>query len=63
VRPYRVTIDSSHTKPIAPNILDRRYGGWHMNRAWVGDITYSATRDGWLYLAVIMDLRNRRIVG
>jgi transposase InsO family protein len=62
-RPYRVTTDSNHAKPIAPNILDRRFDGWPVNRAWVGDITYLATGEGWLYLAVIMDLGSRRIVG
>jgi putative transposase len=62
-RPYRVTTDSKHDKPIAANILNRRFEGWRMNRAWVGDITYIATAEGWLYLAVIMDLASRRIVG
>lgn len=62
-RPYRVTTDSKHTKPIAPNTLDRRFDGWPVTRAWVGDITYIATGEGWLYLAVIMDLGSRRIVG
>lgn len=62
-RPYRVTTDSNHSKPIAPNVLDRRFDGWQVNRAWVGDITYIATGEGWLYLAVIMDLATRRIVG
>ena len=62
-RPYRVTTDSNHHKPIADNILDRRFDGWAPNRAWVGDITYIATDEGWLYLAVVMDLSSRRIVG
>jgi putative transposase len=62
-RPYRVTTDSNHRKPIAPNVLNRRFDGWHINQAWVGDITYLATNEGWLYLAVIMDLASRRIVG
>ena len=38
--PYRVTTDSDHRKPIAPNVLDRRFDGWPINRAWVADITY-----------------------
>ena len=50
-RPYRVTTDSKHDKPIAANRLNRRFEGWRMNRAWVGDITYIATAEGWLYLA------------
>jgi len=40
-RPYRVTTDSAHRKPIAPNVLDRRFDGWEVNHAWVADITYS----------------------
>ena len=62
-RPYRVTTDSNHRQPVAPNVLNRRFDGWQINRAWVGDITYLATNEGWLYLAVIMDLASRRIVG
>jgi len=62
-RPYRVTTDSDHAKPIAANALDRRFEGWTVNRAWVADITYVATVEGWLYLAVVMDLASRRIVG
>ncbi len=62
-RPFRVTTDSAHDKPIAPNVLDRRFDGWRVNQAWVADITYIATGEGWLYLAVIMDLASRRIVG
>ena len=62
-RPYRVTTDSNHAKPIAANVLDRRFDGWTVNRAWVADITYVATAEGWLYLAAVMDLASRRIVG
>ena len=62
-RPYRVTTDSAHSKPIAANVLDRRFDGWKINQAWVADITYIATGEGWLYLACIMDLASRRIVG
>ena len=62
-QPYRVTTDSAHGKPIAPNILDRRFEGWRVNQAWVADITYIATGEGWLYLACVMDLASRRIVG
>ncbi len=62
-RPYRVTTDSAHHKPVAPNVLDRRVDGWRVNQAWVGDITYVATDEGWLYLACVMDLASRRIVG
>jgi len=62
-RPFRVTTDSNHDSPVAPNILDRRFDGWPMNQAWVGDITYVETAEGWLYLACVMDLCSRRIVG
>jgi|TARA_B100000959_G_C14912255_1_gene595659 transposase InsO family protein len=62
-RPYRVTTDSAHHKPVASNVLDRRFDGWEINQAWVGDITYIATGEGWLYLACVMDLSSRRIVG
>lgn len=62
-RPYRVTTDSAHRKPIVPNLLDRRFDGWRVNQAWVADITYVATGEGWLYLACVMDLASRRIVG
>jgi putative transposase len=62
-RPYRVTTDSLHHKPIAANVLDRRFDGWEVNQAWVADITYIATGEGWLYLACVMDLASRRIVG
>jgi transposase InsO family protein len=62
-RPYRVTTDSNHRKPVAENILNRRFDGWQVNQAWVADITYVATDEGWLYLATVMDLASRRIVG
>ena len=62
-RPYRVTTDSNHKKPIAENVLDRRFDGWQPNQAWVGDITYVATAEGWLYLACVIDLASRKIVG
>jgi transposase InsO family protein len=62
-RPYRVTTDSAHHKPVAPNVLDGRVDGWQVNQAWVADITYISTNEGWLYLACVMDLASRRIVG
>jgi len=62
-RPFRITTDSDHDKPTAANVLDRRFDGWGMNQAWVGDITYVETAEGWLYLACVMDLFSRRIVG
>lgn len=62
-RPYRVTTDSNHRQPVAPNVLARRFDGWPINRAWLADISYVSTLEGWLYLAVVMDLASRRIVG
>src|SRR5262245_47133237 len=57
------TIDSRHSEPIAPNLLSRTFQTEAPNRVWVADITYLATRQGWLYLAVVLDLFARRIVG
>jgi transposase InsO family protein len=62
-RPYRVTTDSNHRKPVATNLLDRRFMDWSPNQAWTGDISYLLTDDGWPYLAAIVDLGTRRIVG
>jgi len=62
-RAYVVTTDSDHRVPVAANILQRRFDGWPPNQALVGDISYIATGEGWLYLAVVMDLASRRIVG
>ncbi|RYE65081.1 MAG: IS3 family transposase, partial [Oxalobacteraceae bacterium] len=58
-----VTTDSAHHLPVVPNVLDRRFDGWKPDQAWTADITYIATNEGWLYLAVVMDLASRRIVG
>jgi putative transposase len=57
------TTDSAHDHPIASNELDRQFAPGAGLRAWVADITYIPTEEGWLYLAAIMDLRSRRIVG
>jgi putative transposase len=62
-RPYRITTDSAHSLPVAPNLLDRRFDGWQPDQAWVSDITFVATDEGWLFLAAILDLGSRRIVG
>jgi putative transposase len=62
-KPYRVTTDSAHAKPIAANLLNRRFDGWDTNRAWVADLTYIPTDEGWLYLACVLDLGSRRVVG
>ncbi len=57
------TTDSRHAMPIAPNVLDRNFDATQPNQAWVGDVTYIPTADGWLYLAVLLDLFSRRVVG
>ena len=63
-RRFRVaTTDSRHTLPIAPNLLDRNFTVEKTNTTWTGDVTYIATEEGWLYLAVVIDLFSRRIVG
>jgi len=63
-RPRRVrTTDSRHDLPIAPNLLKREFVAAAPNRIWLADITYIETDQGWLYLAAVMDLYSRRIVG
>lgn len=57
------TTDSRHEHPIAPNVLDRKFDAPMANKAWVGDVTYIPTAEGWLYLAVLLDLFSRRVVG
>ena len=63
-RRFRVTTtDSRHDLPIAPNRLDRNFAVAAPNQAWVGDFTYVATGEGWLFLAVVIDLFSRKVVG
>jgi transposase InsO family protein len=62
-RRFRKTTDSKHTNPIAPNILAREFEVPAPNRAWVTDVTAIWTLEGWLFLAVILDLYSRRVVG
>lgn len=62
-RRFRKTTDSSHSFPIAPNLLARDFEASAPNEVWVGDVTYVATGAGWLYLAVLLDLFARRVVG
>ena len=57
------TTDSRHGFGIAPNVLDRQFAVERPNQVWVSDITYLPTREGWLYLAVVLDLYARRVVG
>lgn len=60
---YQVTTDSNHSMPIAPNLLGRQFNVEKPNIVWASDLTYIWTAEGWLYLAVVMDLFSRRIVG
>jgi putative transposase len=63
---FRVTTQSNHGKPVAENLLDRHFAPAEIgepNRAWAGDITYIWTNEGWLYLAVVLDLFSRRVIG
>jgi transposase InsO family protein len=60
------TTDSTHSDPVAPNVLDREFAVTAvpvLNRVWVSDLTYLPTAAGWLYLAVVLDLASRRVVG
>jgi putative transposase len=63
-RRFRVmTTDSRHDLPIAPNLLNRNFTPAGPNQAWTGDLTYIATEEGWLFLAVVIDLFSRKVVG
>jgi putative transposase len=62
-RRFRLTTDSNHDLPIAPNVLNREFTVDVPNKVWAGDITYIATDEGWLYLAVVIDLFSRQVVG
>lgn len=62
-RRFRATTDSQHRFPVAPNVLMRDFDVEAPNTVWLTDITYLATLEGWLYLAVILDLFSRRVVG
>jgi transposase InsO family protein len=62
-RKHKATTDSNHRFNIAPNLLDRDFSASAPNQKWAGDISYIWTREGWLYLAVIIDLYSRRVIG
>ncbi|MCH9647789.1 MAG: IS3 family transposase [Deltaproteobacteria bacterium] len=62
-RRFRHTTDSCHDRPVAENILNRQFEVMAPNQAWAADITYVRTWEGWLYLAVVLDLFSRRVVG
>jgi len=62
-RKFRVTTDSKHHFPVAANVLNRQFEAHRANETWLTDITYLWTNEGWLYLAVVLDLYSRRIIG
>jgi transposase InsO family protein len=65
-RRFRTTTNSEHTSPIAPNVLERKFAVEEIagpDRVWAADITYVPTREGWLYLAIVLDLASRLVVG
>ena len=62
-RKYQVTTDSKHQLPVAQNVLNREFSPLAPNQAWGTDITYLWTQQGWIYLAVVIDLYSRRVVG
>lgn len=62
-RKFRVTTNSRHRLPIAENVLERRFAVEQPNEVWAADLTYIPTLEGWLYLAVVLDVCSRRVVG
>jgi len=62
-RKYKATTNSHHSLPVAPNLLQQDFSAERPNQKWVSDITYLATDEGWLYLAVVLDLYSRKVVG
>ena len=60
---FKVTTNSNHKYPVAPNLLNRQFDVNYPDRVWASDITYLWTKEGWLYLATVMDLYSRKIVG
>ena len=62
-RKFKATTNSSHDLPVSPNLLERAFDAAEPNKVWTGDITYVWTDEGWLYLAVVIDLHSRRAVG
>ena len=60
---FRITTDSKHNLPVAPNLLNRNFQVDQPNAVWCSDISYLWTMEGWLYLAVVIDLYSRRVVG
>ena len=63
VRKFRATTDSRHSHPVSPNVVDRSFVADGPNRVWLADLTYIWTGEGWLYLAAVLDMYSRRVVG
>lgn len=63
VKKYKATTNSKHDHPVSDNVLNRQFKVERPNQAWVTDITYIPTKEGWLYLSSVMDLYSRKIVG
>jgi len=62
-RKFKATTNSNHSLPVAQNLLQQNFTAAGPNQVWVGDITYIGTDEGWLYLAVVLDLFSRKVVG
>jgi hypothetical protein len=62
-RKFIVTTDSKHNYPIVPNVLDRRFSAAREGEIWISDLTYVRTNSGWLYLTVIIDMYDRKVIG
>jgi len=62
-RRFRRTTTSNHSRPVAPNQLEQDFTAGEPNERWVADITYIRTGEGWLYLAVVLDLYSRKVLG
>jgi putative transposase len=60
---FRITTGSSHKYPVAENVLNREFSVTDKNRVWVSDITYIRTKQGWLYLTIVIDLFDRKVIG
>ena len=62
-RSFKLTTNSKHNRPVSPNLLQRQFNVSRPNQYWVGDITYIPTSKGWLYLATVIDLYSRKVIG
>lgn len=60
---FKATTNSNHQLPVAPNLLQQNFFAHKPNEKWTSDITYCWTEEGWLYLAVVMDLYSRKVIG